>query len=52
MNRSELLVTGAAGFIGRTLVKQLAESGYHIDALDSFRFSNREQIEQHENIIG
>lgn len=45
-----LLVTGAAGFIGRALVKQLAESGYVIDALDSFRFSNRSQICKHKNI--
>lgn len=49
MNRN-LLVTGAAGFIGRSLVKQLAESGYCLDALDSFRFSNRSQIVQHKNI--
>jgi UDP-glucose 4-epimerase len=47
---AKLLVTGAAGFIGRTLVKQLAESGYCIDALDSFRFSNRSQIYTHKNI--
>lgn len=45
-----LLVTGAAGFIGRILVKQLAESNYCIDALDSFRFSNRGQIYVHKNI--
>ncbi|MGC1854236.1 MAG: NAD-dependent epimerase/dehydratase family protein [Candidatus Aquirickettsiella sp.] len=50
MLEKRLLVTGAAGFIGRTLVKQLAESGYWVDALDSFRFSNRNQIYAHKNI--
>lgn len=50
MLEKSLLVTGAAGFIGRTLVKQLAESGYCLDALDSFRFSNRNQIYRHKNI--
>ncbi|MFZ0218853.1 MAG: NAD-dependent epimerase/dehydratase family protein [Candidatus Aquirickettsiella sp.] len=50
MSEERLLVTGAAGFIGRALVKQLAESSYCIDAVDSFRFSNRNQIFTHKNI--
>ncbi len=42
--RENVFVTGAAGFIGRSLVRQLIEKGYRVTALDNFRFSNRDQI--------
>lgn len=45
-----VLVTGAAGFIGRSLVKQLVEDGYKVVALDNFRFSNQSQISNHPSI--
>lgn len=45
-----ILVTGAAGFIGRSLVSQLVEKGYRVLALDNFRFSNEDQIPRHERI--
>lgn len=45
-----VLVTGAAGFIGRTIVRTLAEQGYTVRALDSFRFSNRGQVVTHPNV--
>jgi UDP-glucose 4-epimerase len=47
----KVLVTGAAGFIGRSLVKQLLEDGYHVTGLDNFRFSNQDQIQSHPNMI-
>lgn len=45
-----VLVTGAAGFIGRSLVRLLAEDGYKVIALDNFRFANQGQIVDHPNI--
>lgn len=39
-----VLVTGAAGFIGRSVVHMLVEKGYHVLALDNFRFSNEDQV--------
>lgn len=45
-----ILVTGAAGFIGRSLVSMLADKGYRVMALDNFRFSNEDQIPRHANI--
>lgn len=42
--RENVFVTGAAGFIGRSLVRQLVEKGYRVTALDNFRFSNRDQV--------
>ncbi|MCH8055457.1 MAG: NAD-dependent epimerase/dehydratase family protein, partial [Deltaproteobacteria bacterium] len=46
----KVLVTGAAGFIGRTLVQMLADRGYHVTALDNFRFSNKDQVTTHANV--
>lgn len=40
-----VLVTGAAGFIGRELVKQLLQKKYRVIGLDNFRFSNEKQVE-------
>lgn len=39
-----VLVTGAAGFIGRSVVKILLERGYHVLGLDNFSFSNEDQV--------
>lgn len=39
-----ILVTGAAGFIGRSVVNMLADRGYSVMALDNFRFSNKDQV--------
>lgn len=43
-----VLVTGAAGFIGRSLVHQLVDRGYKVTGLDNFRFSNTHQIPRHQ----
>lgn len=48
--KTDLLVTGAAGFIGRTLTRILAEAGYKITALDNFRFSNQDQLFDHPSV--
>jgi len=39
-----VLVTGAAGFIGRSVVQMLVKKGYRVIALDNFRFSNENQV--------
>lgn len=39
-----VLVTGAAGFIGRSVVKILLERGYRVLGLDNFSFSNEDQV--------
>jgi len=48
MSKGKVLVTGGAGFIGRSLVQQLADDGYEVMALDSFHFSNQSQLFQHD----
>lgn len=45
--RGTVLVTGGAGFIGRSLVRQLAEDGYVVHVLDNFKFSNQSQLFNH-----
>lgn len=45
-----VLVTGAAGFIGRSVVKILLERGYRVLGLDNFSFSNEDQIPQNARI--
>ncbi len=47
---SQIFLTGGAGFIGRCLVKMLADKGYHVTALDNFRFSNQHQLFEHRNV--
>lgn len=39
-----VLVTGGAGFIGRSVVRQLVERGYHVISLDNYVFSNQDQV--------
>jgi nucleoside-diphosphate-sugar epimerase len=46
----KLLVTGGAGFIGRSLVRLLAERGDTVVVLDSYRFSQQSQVKKHPNI--
>jgi UDP-glucose 4-epimerase len=46
----KVLVTGGAGFIGRSLVRQLAEASHEVVALDNFSFSNEGQIESHPHV--
>lgn len=40
----KVLVTGAAGFIGRSLVTELVSRGYGVVGLDNYKFSNQSQI--------
>lgn len=47
MSKGRVLVTGGAGFIGRSLVEQLANDGYLVTALDSYHFSNQSQLFNH-----
>ena len=39
-----VLVTGGAGFIGRSVVGQLVEKGYRVISLDNYVFSNQGQV--------
>lgn len=41
-----VLVTGAAGFIGRNLVKELLKEGYGVIGIDNFSSSREENIEE------
>lgn len=50
MSKGSVLVTGGAGFIGRSLVQQLADDGYGVMALDSFHFSNQSQLFDHPRV--
>lgn len=50
MRSTKVLVTGGAGFIGRSLVKQLVGGGYEVVVLDNFVFSNQEQLELNPNV--
>lgn len=45
--RSKVLVTGGAGFIGRSLVQLLVDDGYQVTVLDNYRFSNQGQLLNH-----
>ncbi len=45
-----VLVTGAAGFIGRSLVKQLLDDQYKVIGLDNLSFSNKDQLFEHKNM--
>lgn len=45
-----VLVTGAAGFIGRSVVNLLVARNYRVIGLDNFSFSNEAQIPHHANI--
>ena len=46
----KIFLTGGAGFIGRCLVKMLADKGHKVTALDNYRFSNQHQLFNHENV--
>lgn len=47
---STIFLTGGAGFIGRCLVKMLADRNYKVTVLDNFRFSNQHQLFDHKNV--
>jgi len=44
-----ILVTGAGGYIGTTLVPMLLEQGHHVKVVDRF-FFGEEKLERHENL--
>lgn len=46
----KIFLTGGAGFIGRCLVRMLADKGYKVTVLDNFRFSNQHQLFKHKNV--
>lgn len=46
----KIFLTGGAGFIGRCLVRMLADKGYKVTALDNYRFSNQHQLFEHKNV--
>jgi len=43
VDRPRLLITGGAGFIGRSTVRLAVKKGYHVTVLDNFVFANRAQ---------
>ena len=44
-----ILVTGAGGYIGTTLVPMLLKEGHHVKAVDRF-FFGEEKLKSHENL--
>ena len=44
-----ILVTGAGGYIGTTLVPMLLEQGHHVKVVDRF-FFGEEKLERNENL--
>lgn len=47
---SKIFLTSGAGFIGRCLVKMLADQGHKVTALDNLRFCNQCQLFEHKNV--
>ena len=47
----KIVVTGASGYIGNILVKELLIKGYKVTAIDNFRYDNRQiyQLADYEN---
>lgn len=45
-----VLVTGAGGYIGTTLVPKLLSKGYKVKAVDRYFFGS-EKLQQHENLV-
>lgn len=50
MDKTKILVTGGAGFIGSHLVISLSKAGHHITVLDTLRSGNKLANYQHPNI--
>ena len=48
----KIVVTGASGYIGNILVKELLIKGYKVTAIDNFRYDNRQiyQLADYENL--
>ena len=44
-----ILVTGAGGYIGTTLVPMLLKEGHHVKVVDRF-FFGQEKLESHKNL--
>lgn len=46
IGRKNILVTGAAGYIGSHTAKYLLENGYDIVSIDDYKFGNKEAAEE------